>query len=195
MRGVLAEVPCLVIGLAMLAAPAKPASCQEKGDWKSLKHDAKRAEINAMADEALNELLNKSGKAKQLYGKSYGWAVFDNMKITVGFSGGGGNGVAVAKGSGTRTYMQMGTVGVSIGIGAKKYQVVFLFENAQTFTQFVEKGWQADATASAVAGTAGAEGQAGFSNGMASYVLTDKGLMAAADLSGTKYFKNKKLNK
>lgn len=185
---------CLALAAALVGVPAAPSFGQEKGDWESMKKDAKRAELNATADEALKELLGQSDKAKQLYGKSYGWAVFDNMKITVGLSGGGGNGVAVAKGSGKRTYMKMGTVGVSIGIGAKKYQVVFLFEDEGTFAKFVDKGWQADATASAVAGTAGAEGQTGFSNGMASYVLTDKGLMAAADLSGTKYFKNKKLN-
>jgi lipid-binding SYLF domain-containing protein len=185
---------CLALAAAFVGVPAAPSFGQEKGDWESMKKDAKRAELNATADEALKELLGQSDKAKQLYGKSYGWAVFDNMKITVGLSGGGGNGVAVAKGSGKRTYMKMGTVGVSIGIGAKKYQVVFLFEDEGTFAKFVDKGWQADATASAVAGTAGAEGQTGFSNGMASYVLTDKGLMAAADLSGTKYFKNKKLN-
>jgi len=194
MKHSLITVFCFALALALVGVPAAPSFAQEKGDWETMKKDAKRAEIDAMADQALNELLSSSEKAKQLYGKSYGWAVFDNMKITIGFSGGGGSGVAVAKGSGKRTYMQMGTVGVSIGIGAKKYQVVFLFENEGTFSRFVDKGWQADATASAVAGTAGAEGQSGFSNGMATYVLTDKGLMAAADLSGTKYFRNKKLN-
>jgi lipid-binding SYLF domain-containing protein len=193
MRNKHIHVCCVVVALTT-AGYSGLGFAQEKGDWESMKQDAKRGEINAMADEALSELLAKSDNAKQLYDKSYGWAVFDNMKITIGFSGGGGSGVAVAKGSGKRTYMKMGTVGVSIGIGAKSYQVVFLFENEKTFTNFVEKGWQADATASAVAGTAGAEGQTGFSNGMATWVITDKGLMAAADLSGTKYFKNKKLN-
>jgi lipid-binding SYLF domain-containing protein len=46
----------------------------------------------------------------------------------------------------------MGVVGVGLGLGAKKYQVVFLFQDEKTFTNFVEKGWQADATAQAAAG-------------------------------------------
>ena len=80
-------------------------------------------------------------------------------------------------------------------VGVNTYQVVFLFQDSRTFNSFVEKGWQADATASAVAGEAGAEAKTDFSNGMAIYQITDKGLMAHADIAGTKYWKNKKLNR
>ncbi|MEE4274069.1 MAG: hypothetical protein V2I67_20495 [Thermoanaerobaculales bacterium] len=54
--------------------------------------------------------------------------------------------------------------------------------------------WQADASAQAAAGTAGAGAKSGFVNGIAIYQLTDKGLLASADIAGTKYWKNKKLN-
>jgi lipid-binding SYLF domain-containing protein len=184
-----------VLVAAFVGLPAGPAQAEETSDWKTMKKEAKKAKINEMADEALAELFAKNEKAKALFEQSFGWAVFDNMKIVIGFSGGGGNGVAVASKSGNRTFMQMGTVGVSIGLGAKKYQVVFLFQDEKTFSDFVNKGWQADATASAVAGTAGVEAQSGFVNGLAVYVITDKGLMASADIAGTKYWKNKKLNK
>jgi lipid-binding SYLF domain-containing protein len=90
--------------------------------------------------------------------------------------------------------MKVGTVGVGLGLGVQKYQVVFLFQDEKTFRNFVDKGWQADATAQAAAGTAGVGGQTGFVNGIAIYQLTDKGLMASADIAGTKYWKNKKLN-
>lgn len=185
---------CVVFVAIIVGLPATPAQAEETSDWKGLKKDAKRAKLDEMADEALNELFARTDKAKELFDQSYGWAVFDNMKIAFGFSGGGGNGVAVNKGTDIRTYMKMGTVGVGFGLGGKKYQIVFLFQDQKTFTSFVEKGWQADATAQAVAGTAGAEVQSGFSNGLAIYVLSDKGLMASADIAGTKYWKNKKLN-
>jgi len=162
--------------------------------WESLNQDAKRAKINETAKEALDEVLAKSKNAGGLYGKAYGWAAFDNLKIAFGWSGGGGNGVAVSKGSGARTYMKMGTVGVGFGLGAQKYQVVFFFQDEKTFRNFVDKGWQADATAQAAAGTAGAGAQTGFVNGIAIYQLSDAGLMASADIAGTKYWKNKKLN-
>ena len=60
--------------------------------------------------------------------------------------------------------------------------------------RFVDKGWQADASANAVAGTKGANHGASFSHGLAVFQLTNKGLMAQADISGTKYWKSKKLN-
>jgi lipid-binding SYLF domain-containing protein len=178
---------CLVIGAGELAA--------QDSSWEDLDKKAKQGKINETAKESLDEVLKESKGAKELYNNSYGWAAFDNLKIAWGFSGGGGNGVAVNKKTGARTYMKVGTVGVGLGLGAQKYQVIFLFQDEKTFKNFVDKGWQADATAQAAAGTAGVGGQTGFVNGIAIYQITDKGLMASADIAGTKYWKNKKLNK
>ena len=174
--------------------PAAEVKKVEDADWKSMKQDSKAAKIDETAEEALLTLFAENPKTRELYLRSYGWAVFDNLKLAFGVSGGGGNGVAVAREIGEATYMKMGTVGVGIGIGIKKYQVVFFMQDSQTFDQFVDKGWQADAGAGAVAGKAGVEVMTDFVNGLAVYQLTDKGLMANADIAGTKYWKNKKLN-
>ena len=106
----------------------------------------KRGEIDATADATMKELFKSSPDAKKLYDKAIGHAVFSNVKIAFGFSGGGGQGVAVPK-KGNRVYMKMGTAGVGFGIGAQKYQVVFLFQTEKVFKSFVDKGWQADAGA------------------------------------------------
>ena len=182
------------IAVAVLLQPAPETSAGDE-NWRSLKRESKRMKIDETAKDALDELLAKNTKAKMLFEHSYGWAVFDNLKLAFGFSGGGGNGVAVAKASGDRTYMKMGTAGIGFGLGANKYQVVFLFQDERTFDNFVETGWQADATASAVAGQSGAEAKTDFVNGLAVYQITDTGLMAHADIAGTKYWKNKKLNR
>jgi lipid-binding SYLF domain-containing protein len=184
----------LVIIAMLLSTHAVPATADEPEDWESLKQESKRMKIDQMAQDALDELLAENASAKELYEKAYGWAVFDNLKIALGFSGGGGSGVAVDKGSGDRTYMKMGTAGVGLGLGANKYQVVFLFQDSATFDQFVNSGWQADAGATAAAGTEAAEVKTGFTNGLAIYQITEKGLMANADIAGTKYWKNNKLN-
>lgn len=162
--------------------------------WKSLKAESKRMKINEMADAALDEVINKNWKAQELFESAYGWAALDNLKIAFLVSGGGGNGVAVRKDTGERTYMKMGTAGIGFGLGAQSYQVVFLFQDEKTFFNFVEKGWKADASAQAAAGDAGANATTGFVNGIAVWQITEKGLMASADISGTKYWKNKKLN-
>ena len=97
---------------------------------------------------------------------------------------------SLGKSSGNRTYMKMGTVGIGFGIGLKKYHVVMLFENPTVYQNFVNNGWQGDTQASAAAGTKGVSAESSFHDGMAIYVLTQKGLMANADVSGTKYWKS-----
>jgi lipid-binding SYLF domain-containing protein len=177
---------CLILSAAQIAA--------EEKSWEELDVLARRAKIDETAKASLDQLFAANEKAKALFDASYGWAAFDNLKIALGISGGGGNGVAVSLQDETRTYMKMGTGGLGLGLGGQKYQLVFLFQTEETFRSFVDKGWQADASASAAAGTDGAGAQTGFVNGVAIYQLTDKGLMASVDISGTKYWKNDKLN-
>ncbi len=178
----------------VVAGDTAPEATAEQHEWKNMKQEAKAAKIDETADEALQKLFSEHPKAKSLAANSYGWAVFDNLKLAFGISGGGGNGVAVNRSTGKRTYMKMATGGVGLGLGVNKYQVVFLMEDSTTFNNFVEKGWQADAGATASAGKAAAEAKTDFVNGLAIYQLTEKGLMLNADIAGTKYWKNKKLN-
>ena len=182
-----------LLTIAALALPATSVFAEE--DWKSMKQEAKAMKIKESAKASLNELFADNPKAKELYAKSYGWAAFSNLKLALGFSGGGGNGVAVVKETGEKTFMKMGTAGVGLGLGVNKYDVIFLFQDSKTFNKFVEKGWQADAGATAAAGKAAADVKTNFVNGLAIYQITEKGLMANADIAGTKYWKNDKLNK
>jgi lipid-binding SYLF domain-containing protein len=194
MIGKWAGVTIALLLLPVGAAVGTAGDQKPEKDWKATKHESKREKIDAMADEAPKELFAKSDKAKGLYDESYGYAVFDNLKLSFGIAGGGGVGVAVDKSSGKRTYMKMGTAGVSLGLGGQKYQVVFLLQDKTTFDSFINKGWEAGGSANAVAGKAGANAGATFINGMAIYQLTEGGLMLQADVSGTKYWKYDKLN-
>jgi lipid-binding SYLF domain-containing protein len=180
----------LTIVLVALALPASFAGTEEK----ETKAANKRARIDAVAEETLEHLFGESPQAKKLFDEAFGYAVFSSVKVAVGISGGGGSGVAVDQQSGDRTYMKMGTAGVGLGLGGKKYQIVFLFEDERAFENFVEKGWQADTSASATAGTAGAGVASTFSNGLVVYQFSDKGLMAQAEIAGTKYWKSDKLD-
>jgi len=182
-----------LLTIAALALPAAPVFAEE--DWKSMKQESKAMKIKESAKASLNELFADNPKAKELYERSYGWAAFSNLKLALIFSGGGGNGVAVVKETGEKTFMKMGTAGVGLGLGVNKYDVIFLFQDKQTFDNFVNKGWQADAGATAAAGKAAADVKTNFVNGLAIYQITEKGLMANADIAGTKYWKNDKLNK
>jgi lipid-binding SYLF domain-containing protein len=183
----------LGLGLALLLAAGTTAvfSTEEPAFDKK---EARRAAIDEMASDVLTGLVSDSDRAKTLYENAAAFAVFDNFKFTLLLSGGGGVGVAVDKATGQRTYMKMGSGGVGVGLGGQSYQVVLLFEDLDRFEKFVNKGWQADASANAAAGTSGKNLPATFSDGLAVFQLTNKGLVAQADISGTKYWKNKKLN-
>ena len=184
----------LLIAFVLLLPTTGVVAEDKDDDWKSLKNESKRLKINEMADVALETVMNGNWKAEELFETAYGWAAFDNLKIAFILSGGGGNGMAIRKESGERTYMKMGTAGIGLGIGGQSYQVIFFFQDERTFHNFVEKGWKADASAQAAAGKDGVNATTGFVNGVAVWQITDKGLMASADISGTKYWKNKKLN-
>lgn len=184
----------VLVVLICVAAAATAAMAGDSGK-DEMKARQSRERIDLEAKSTLERLFAENESAKTLYDKAYGYAVFDNLKLSLFISGGGGKGVAVEKESGSRTYMNMGTAGLNLGLGGQKYQVVFLFEVKERFDNFVEKGWQADASANAVAGTAGANIGAKFVNGMAVYQFTEAGLMLQADIAGTKYWKSDNLNK
>jgi len=153
----------------------------------------RRQEIDNSAQAILDEAFNAQPGVRDLYGRAAGYAVFTVTKGGFIVSGGGGNGVAVDKATGQRTYMRMGTGGIGLGIGGQRYGLVILFENQDRLAKFVAGGWDSSATAEAVAGQEGVTFRSSFIDGLALYQITDKGLMAQADVSGTKFWVNEEL--
>jgi len=193
MKKCLALLSVLFVSLAFQGA-ASAGHGDDVRDPKDTKRDDKRSKIDSNGRETLQKLFEEDPKAKRLFDRAIGYAVFDNTKISLGLTGGGGAGLAVDKASLERTYMKMGTAGLNLGLGAQVYQIVFMFEDKETLDHFIETGWDADASVHAVAGTAGANAEATFRKGMAMCQITQGGLMPQADISGTKYRKYEKLN-
>lgn len=189
------KLSAMVLGLLLVVSGSTALAQSGDSDWQELERESKRMKISEMGDQALEDLFTKSIKAEALYEKAYGWAAFSNVKVAFFISGGGGKGVAVNKETDERTYMKMGTLGIGLGLGGQSYTVVFFFQDEGSFYNFVENGWQADAGARAAAGKQGVNAETTFTNGIAVYQMTDAGLMANVDIAGTKYSKNKKLNK
>jgi lipid-binding SYLF domain-containing protein len=155
---------------------------------------ATRREVDAVAESTLSKILASHAGAKQLFDKSYGYAVFDSRKASFLITTGGGVGVAIRKSDGKKTYMRVASAGVNVGAGLQFYQGLFLFETEDAFNRFVNQGWEADATAGATLGKASLEAQAKFTNGMAYYQISETGIMLDANLIGTKYWKSEELN-
>ena len=146
-----------------------------------------RAEVDTEAARIIKEFQAMKG-GTEAYNKAAGYAVFKVTKAGLGVSGAGGGGVAVDKKTGKRTYMRMGSAGAGLTFGASRYDIVILFETPQKFEQFAKGGWDSSATAQAAAGTKNAEVSSTFFDGVAYYQIGSKGLMASADVSGTKFW-------
>jgi lipid-binding SYLF domain-containing protein len=119
------------------------------------------------------------------------------VKILLAGSG-KGQGIAVNNKSKNETFMKMLEVQAGLGMGVKKFRVVFVFDTEQAFNSFVNSGWQfgGQATAAATTGKEGGAmaGAASVSDGVWMYQLTDKGLAAEITAKGTKYYKDDDLN-
>ena len=153
----------------------------------------RRQEILDMSKAALNE-LRKDKSAAQLIDSAYGHAVFDTTKGGLIVTGAGGTGVAMRKNGSNPVYMHMGSGGVGLGAGLENYKFIVLFENEDTYKRFIDGEWSGGATAQAAAGREGAAVVGKFNNGVAVYHITDKGLIAQADVSGVRFWPSDRLN-
>ena len=163
-----------------------------------LTNDEKIQAIDTMADEALQRLYTEKPSTKDEVKEAAGYAAFSNANINIIFaSAGGGYGVVVDNASGDKTYMKMGSGGLGLGLGAKDYRQVMIFNTQETMDMFVDSGWtfggHADAAAKAgdKGGAAGGEGALGQ---VKVYAMTETGLALQATVTGTKYYKDKELN-
>ena len=158
----------------------------------------KRAGIDMMAKDTLERLYAENPQARQEIRTAPGYAVFEKSKIDVLLiTGGGGFGVAVDGKTGKRTYMKIGMGGVGPGLGAKDYRVVMIFPSEYIFRKFADSGWQFGGQAEATAKAEGEGGDATVTRTFADvkfYQLTEKGLLAGATATGSKYWPYDELN-
>ncbi|MEM7009658.1 MAG: YSC84-related protein, partial [Thermodesulfobacteriota bacterium] len=158
-----------------------------------------RKEINDKTTETLKRLYKLQPESKQAISGSYGYAVFSNFGMKIFVAGGGkGKGEAINNTSGKHTYMKMLEVQAGLGIGIKRFQVVFVFENKSVFDQFINSGWEfgGQSTVAAKLDDDGGAftGAAIVSPGVWIYQLTEDGLALEVTVKGTKYMKDDDLN-
>ena len=158
-----------------------------------------QAEVRKAGQDALAAVYKAQPSARKAVESAAGYAAFSNfgMKILVA-GGGSGKGIAVNNKTKATTYMKMAEVQAGLGFGAKKFQVVWVFETEAALNNFVNSGWEfgAQATAAAKAGDKGSayQGALAVSPGVWLYQMTDKGLALELTAKGTKYYKDSDLN-
>jgi len=184
--------------IASLALPATAGLFSAKGDTVAEKQQT----VRKQSEEILAKLYAAHPDAKQKIENAVGYGAFNNKNLNLFLlSSGHGYGMVKDK-SGKETFMAMGSLGGGIGLGAKDLSVVFIFKNADVMKKFIESGWQfggeADATAKAGEKGAAASKEAAADTGanvFEIYQMTDTGVALQATVAGTKYWKDKDLNK
>jgi len=158
-----------------------------------------KADIRNMVKKTLDKLYKLQPAAKKSISQSSGYAVFNNfgMKIFVAGSG-SGKGILFDKKNNKEIFMKMIEAQAGLGIGVKKFSVVFVFENHKDVNEFVNSGWEFGGQASAAAkmGDEGGamQGAMSVSPGVWMYQMTGDGLALELTGKGTKYYKDKDLN-
>ena len=161
--------PVLFLLMVAFASPVLAASPAEE-----------RAEIDKAAAKVLNDLYKEQPSAKKV------------------FFAGGGSGKGYAIRGGKKTYMKMLEVQAGLGLGVKKFGLVWVFNSKSAYDQFVNSGWEVGGQASAAAkhedqGDA-FQGAIAIADGVFLYQITESGLAAELTVKGTKYYKDDDLN-
>lgn len=158
-----------------------------------------QAAVRTMAQETLARLYKVQPKANTAVERAAGYAVFSNFGMKILVAGGGkGEGVAVDNKTKRETFMKMVEVQAGLGMGVKKFRLVWVFENPEALDRFVNSGWELGAQSTAAAQVSGqgawAAGALSVSPGIWLYQLTDSGLAVELTAKGTKYFRDDALN-
>jgi lipid-binding SYLF domain-containing protein len=160
------------------------------------------------------EIYKKSEAVQPFFKNAYGYAVFPTIgKAGIGIGGSYGTGQVYKGGKVTG---EVSVIKGSIGwqLGAQAFSQMIFFEDKRAYDEFTSGNFEFDATASAVAITAGAQASAGtegasagasagpatgaqaktsYHKGMAVFVHAKGGLMYEASIGGQKFnFKPKK---
>jgi len=153
------------------------------------------------------QVFRQAGQSAEMFGKSYGYAVFPTV-------GKGGIGIGGARGKG-RVYVGDKVVGnttmtqltIGLQLGGQAYSQIIFFQDKRALDEFTSGNFEFGAQATAVAITAGASagtstagssagasgGQhdattiGGFYKGMAVYTVAKGGLMYEASIGGQKF--------
>jgi lipid-binding SYLF domain-containing protein len=177
-----------VMVLLLIAMPA----------WGGSK-EAKQKDVQKMANETLSRLYKAQPSARKAVESAAGYAVFSNfgMKILVA-GGGSGDGIAIDNKTKNATYMKMMEVQAGLGMGIKKFRLVWVFESQKLLNKFINSGWELGGQTSAAAKAGGVgesfAGAMSVSPGVWLYQLTDEGLALELTAKGTKYYKDSDLN-
>lgn len=163
------------------------------------KVERERQQIRDRTAKVLDALYAHHPDARQVLRDATGYAVFHNfgMKILVA-GGGAGKGVAVDNRDHRETFMRMAEIQAGLGVGAKQFDLIWVFKTPKAYDDFIRNGFELTGEAVAAARAYDKGGSLGgaieVSPGVWLYQMTENGLAAEITVKGTRYYLDKELN-
>jgi lipid-binding SYLF domain-containing protein len=177
----------LLLGL-LLVSPTGAASKKEQQE-----------SVRQTVHKILERLYKTQPSSRKIIHDAAGYAVFSNFGMKIFLIGGGkGKGLAHNNRTGKDIFMKMVEIQGGLGLGIKKFAVIWVFEKGKVFKEFVDTGVEIGAQYTAAAKHAqegGAlAGAITIRPGVWLYQLTEKGLALDLTIKGTKYYRDSDLN-
>ena len=136
-----------------------------------------RTELDNMGEKTIAAFIATNPQLQELLDKSVGYTVVNMTIAKIPVVGTGvGYGVVVDKRTNSRSYIRVTQFEVGGGIGAEKYKVLIVFDDAKLLEKTAAGAWHYDAGAQAVAGGESADTSTSRSGeGYKAFKLTESG--------------------
>ena len=149
--------------------------------------DKKDKQLVEDSKKGIKDFIHTDSLMKQLFKSAYGYVVFPNVgKGAIGVGGASGGGIVYEKGA-IIGKAQMTQVTVGFQFGGQAYREVIFFQSKEPLDRFKDNKFEFSAQASAVAATAGASGNAKYTEGILIFTQQKGGLMYEASVGGQKF--------
>lgn len=179
----------LVASLLCLAFIAGCATSQTSTGWDPSRSatPSEQPSRNVEVANAIANFKNSDSGMNRFFDNAHGYAVFPTVGKGGAIVGGAyGTGEVYERGRliGRSSITQL-TFGLQLG--GQAYSEIIFFKDKRSLDDFRLGNFEFGAQASAVAVTAGASANAGYSNGVAVFTLAKGGLMYEATIAGQKF--------
>ncbi|MFJ1254764.1 YSC84-related protein [Cupriavidus sp. CuC1] len=180
-------------GSSLVVATAFAAGCTTTGTYAPTDAAAKKKEIDAGADGALNRLFTTADGSRELASRAQGILIFPRV-LSAGLVVGGEYGEGVLRSNGAPMgYYRTTSASVGLTAGGQSKSVVLMFMTPDAYNKFVNSsGWTVGADAGVALAKVGANGKLDTITGqqpVIAFLQTNVGLMFDVSLDGSKISK------
>lgn len=179
-------VVSMVISTLVLSGCAVSETSTGWDPSRSARADGQVANSVVVAETIAN-FKNADPGIQRFFDNAQGYAVFPTVGkggITVGAAYGKGE---VYERGRLIGYSSIAQLTIGLQLGGQAYSEIIFFRDRSDLNDFRQGNFEFGAQASAVAVTAGASANAGYSNGVAVFTLAKGGLMYEATVAGQKF--------